>query len=271
MAKELKTGWVIVATSGQTIDGREVKKEWLTDMAKHYNPRVYLARLWPEHERWFGAHGKVLALKTEPATDPELKDEIHLMAIVAPSDGLLEANKRGRWTHTSIEVLKNFANKGYFYLGGLAVTDTPASLGTSELQFSESADRFRIAGDQLDLSTATEKEQSFLSRFFKSDDTPQDNTMDKEQFELFMAALNKQTEAFTALSEKITQSKTPAGAEEEETPVVTAEQFTALQQQHTELMEKFTDLSTKFEEAIKTPTPGTQTDPGDGGAQKELY
>lgn len=270
---ELKTGWVIIATSGSTIDGREIKKDWLTDMAKHYNPKVYSCRLWPDHFRYFGPQGKVLALKVEAATDPEFKDEIHLYAILAPTEELVTANRRGHYTHTSIEVFENFANKGFTYLAGLAVTDGPASLGTQELKFTDNPEKgtFTFTGNPLDLSeSAINQKKSLLANLLGGKNTHQqeDDAMNEEQFKQFMAAQQAQTAAFTTLTEALTKKPEPAEDEEAEVSV-TVEQFTQITASLEDMTQKFTDLETKFAEMIKTPVPGTTADNGQGSATEE--
>lgn len=277
MAGNLKTGWVIIATSGATIDGREIKKEWLTEMAASYNPAFYSAKIWPDHKRAFGSQGKVLALKTEPATTPGLEGQIHLMGILAPSDDLVWANKRGQYVHTSIEVLKNFAGKGFAYLGGLAATDTPASLGTSELAFNEQADKFYIHGNELDLSTAAEEKQpGSLFNFLKpkSTTTDQETDMKDEQFAALLEAHKQTNQALTALLEKFsTQAATqpPAGTAGQEQPAaqefVSAQQFGELQTTLTDALTQFKALSDKFEELSKTPAGATK--PGDDEGQQK--
>ncbi|WP_273915543.1 GPO family capsid scaffolding protein, partial [Burkholderia pseudomallei] len=44
-----KTKFFRVAVEGATVDGREIKREWLTQMAKHYDPKLYGARVNVEH------------------------------------------------------------------------------------------------------------------------------------------------------------------------------------------------------------------------------
>lgn len=40
-----------VAFAGETVDGREIKEEWLRDIADTYSPEKYTAEVWPEHWR----------------------------------------------------------------------------------------------------------------------------------------------------------------------------------------------------------------------------
>lgn len=272
MARNLKTGWVIIATSGSTVDGREIKKDWLTDMATHYSEKLFSAKIWPDHERIFGAQGKVLALKTEDATEPALKGEIHLMAILAPSDELVWANKQGKFTQTSIEVRKNFGNKGFVYLGGLAVTDTPASLGTTELQFNENADGdiFYIHGSPVDLSGAKDEPEKSIFSFFRkpSPEPEQDTPMTAEQFQALLAAQQQTAAAIVTLGDqfKTLQPATPpvpATAPAPTTPPApepTAE-FVS-KKDYAELANKLKTLDDKFTELQKTPA-GSTTPAGD--------
>lgn len=128
----LKTGWVCIGTSGKTVDGREIKPEWLTQMAETYDPEYYTACLWPDHKR-VTPLGHVEALKTQ-----QDGNVIKLFAILNPSLALIELNKTGRYAFCSIEPKENFAGKGLWYLGALGVTDEPASTGTTHMKFSNS-------------------------------------------------------------------------------------------------------------------------------------
>ena len=142
--KKYKSKWFRIAVAGDTTDGREIQADWILQMAQNYNPDTYGARINVEHFRSmypdsvFGAYGDVLALKTEKVTiDGEEKDA--LFAQIEPTQTLIELNKRKQKVYTSMEVDENFANKGSAYLIGLAVTDSPASLGTEMLQFAAGA------------------------------------------------------------------------------------------------------------------------------------
>lgn len=280
MAKNLKTDWVIVATSGATVDGRTIEKVWLEDMAATYKESVYSAKIWPDHERWFGAQGKVTDLKIEPATDPALKGEIHLMAILAPSDDLVYANRRGKYTHSSIEVYKNFRGTGKFYLGGMAATDEPASVGTTELNFSADKDKFWIAGNEISFSSAIEQDEetSLLEKFTSllkhSKGESRDTAMDKEQFNQLNETQNKTNTLLETLIGHFTkQESAPAPAPEPapapKTDPAPAEKFDA-EKALKDLTEKFTKLSTDFEEAKKNPVPGTAPAVDDAGAQSSV-
>lgn len=72
------------------------------------------------------------ALKTE-----KFDDKIQLKARITPNRFLLEANKAGQKLFTSIDVGENYMGTGRFYLRALTVTDTPASIHTTRLQFSQ--------------------------------------------------------------------------------------------------------------------------------------
>ncbi|MCL2656156.1 MAG: GPO family capsid scaffolding protein [Betaproteobacteria bacterium] len=131
-----------VATEGPTLDGRQIKRAWIEEAAQHYDPRLYAARINIEHltsylpESPFRQYGDVLALKAEELSDGPLKGRMALFAKIDPRPDLVTiTNKLGQKLYTSIEVYENFAGTGHAYVTGIAVTDTPASVGTERLKF----------------------------------------------------------------------------------------------------------------------------------------
>ena len=136
MPRSLVSFWKRVATSGPTVDGRVILPQELRDIAETYSTAIYTATIWCEHERWPGAHGTVFAVRlVEDAADLQ-PGQVALEAQLKPNQRLLYLNDQGEKLFTSIEVTPDFANTGKAYLTGLAVTDSPASLGTQELYFS---------------------------------------------------------------------------------------------------------------------------------------
>lgn len=106
-------------------------------MARNFDPKKYGARVWIEHMRGllpdssFAAQGDVLSVQAKQEADGKLA----LYAQIQPLDSLIAINQKGQKLYTSIEVDPDFAGSGEAYMVGLAVTDTPASLGTEMLQF----------------------------------------------------------------------------------------------------------------------------------------
>jgi hypothetical protein len=131
-----------VATEGATIDGREIKRAWLEEAAAHYDPRLYAARINLEHltsyfpDSTFRQYGDVLALRAEEIKAGPLTGRMALFAQIAPLPELKAITQQNQKLFTSIEVYENFAGTGHAYVTAIAVTDTPASLGTERLQFS---------------------------------------------------------------------------------------------------------------------------------------
>lgn len=136
MPRSLVSFWKRVATSGPTVDGRVILPQELRDIAETYSTATYTASIWSEHERWYGAHGTVFAVRLTEDSEDLQPGQVALEAQLKPNQRLLYLNDQGEKLFTSIEVTPDFANTGKAYLTGLAVTDSPASLGTQELYFS---------------------------------------------------------------------------------------------------------------------------------------
>ncbi|MCW8207621.1 phage capsid protein [Verminephrobacter aporrectodeae subsp. tuberculatae] len=132
-----KSKFFRVATEGATTDGRVIQKDWITQMAKNFDPKKYGARVWLEHYRGiapdglFKAYGDVVAVESRQVEDGKLA----LFAQIAPLPELVSMSKSKQKIYTSIECTPKFSDTGEAYLTGLAVTDSPASLGTEVLEF----------------------------------------------------------------------------------------------------------------------------------------
>ncbi|WP_345827788.1 GPO family capsid scaffolding protein [Erwinia sp. HDF1-3R] len=134
-----------IATEGATTDGRVISRDWISQMAKNYNPEMYGARINMEHIRGYSADsafrrfGDVTSVEAEEIADGPLKGKLALYGYIDPTDELIAMSKARQKIYTSVEVNPEFADTGEAYLVGLAVTDDPASLGTEILSFSASA------------------------------------------------------------------------------------------------------------------------------------
>ncbi|MFM5811238.1 GPO family capsid scaffolding protein [Aeromonas veronii] len=138
-----KSKFFRVAVEGGTTDGRAITREWIEQMAARYNQSTYGARVNMEHIRGydpngqFKMYGDITAAKTEEV-DMEGEKRLALFVQIDPTPELVELNKKRQKVYTSVEIHPNLNEKGA-YLMGLAVTDSPASLGTEMLQFCSKA------------------------------------------------------------------------------------------------------------------------------------
>ena len=138
-----KSKFFRVAVEGGTTDGRTITREWIEQMAQRYNQSTYGARVNMEHIRGydpkgqFKMYGDITAAKTEEV-DMEGEKRLALFVQIDPTPELVELNKKRQKVYTSVEIHPNLNEKGA-YLMGLAVTDSPASLGTEMLQFCSKA------------------------------------------------------------------------------------------------------------------------------------
>lgn len=288
-----KTDWVVVATSGPTIDGREIDPKWLTDAADVYNPDEHTAMLWPFHadsgwRAFTNNYGLVDALKAEKAGD-----KVQLKARLVPNRFLTEANKAGQKLFTSIEVRENYLGTGKFFVSGIAVTDTPASINTTRLQFSQGESIHMGNAEELNFTLQSDDEQakrSFFSGFFSigRDKQETSNTMNEEQFNQLMGAINKTGERLDKLEKDVAQfsaKDTPqdtgdnkpegnAGEQGQDTAAqndkddktftLTAEQGEKLFSTVNAIAEKVTSMETAFAELSRDATKLPGNNPAGG-------
>ncbi len=126
-----------VAREGQTVDGRELTRQEIQEMAATYNTEHYAGRINIEHwsgfspEPPFNAYGDILKVE---AVDENGK--LHLYNEISALPNFVAMNKKGQKIYPSIEFYRNFAGTGKAYQVGLGMTDTPASLGTQAIKFS---------------------------------------------------------------------------------------------------------------------------------------
>ncbi|EHZ2573872.1 GPO family capsid scaffolding protein [Vibrio parahaemolyticus] len=214
---QLQTNWIRIASAGNAIDGRVIDERIIKEMAETYNTDEYQARIWPDHRRWFGAWGDVVALKAE-----EWQGKWRLFAKLRPNSMLMQANESDQKTYCSIEIrVRDFDGSGKHYLQALGVTDEPGSLGTEKLQFNIDKGGIYSEPESFLIEEVAEEEKPTafkrVMEFFTKDKQtePQTNnptgesTVEKEQFDQIMAGISgissKQEELenrFSALEEK---------------------------------------------------------------------
>jgi len=140
----MKTKSFLLATAGATVDGRNIDDKMLKEMAESYDPKTYGARLNIEHIRGatgdgpFRAFGDVLELSTAEVDvnfNGKTEKRLGLFGVLDVSDDAKQLNEKGQKVYPSIEIEPNFAGKGFAYLMGCALTDSPAAIATDRLQF----------------------------------------------------------------------------------------------------------------------------------------
>ncbi|HEJ6164786.1 TPA: GPO family capsid scaffolding protein [Pseudomonas aeruginosa] len=243
-AKKFRSQWFCIFVEGATTDGRTIERSWIEQMAESYDPKTYGARLNCEHIRGlmpdsvFGSFGDVLALKTDEVEVAGAK-KLGLFAQIEPTASLIELNKKGQKIYTSAEIQPNFAESGKYYLMGLAITDSPASLGTDALKFSahrklHKDNLFTVAEE---VAFEFEEVADTVSMFAALRDKVSDLLGKGKEKE------GKDAAHFTALGELIEQIATH-GAEQ-------AQAFTTLSNDHSKLQAAHDKLHTAFTALVK--------------------
>ncbi|OTA17205.1 phage capsid scaffolding protein [Xenorhabdus beddingii] len=262
---QLMTNWICIAMEGDTVDGRVMEPKWILDAAELYDPQLYTALIWPEHERWTGTMGEVLAVKAERGDDGLLR----LYAQLRPNHRLLDANRDGQLLFTSVEftIDGNFRGTGKTYLEGLAVTSSPASVGTTRLQFSkkkkshrsgvykplviDEVREFKQKGTKMAKST----KKTWRSRFGieEPEETPAETTGD-DALQAIAEALAEMDNRMTAIESQLASTEQVVEEVQEDVEtvkeVVDTEAFARLRDNLPKILKNFGKL-----EGIATPLP----------------
>ena len=254
--KKFRSHWFCVAVEGATTDKRTIKRAWLEQAAKNFNPATYGARIWLEHFRSllpdspFKAYGDVLAVKTDEI-DINGQKKLALFAQVEPTPELIALNKAKQKIYSSIEIDDSFADTGEAYIVGLAVTDSPASLGTDVLAFS---------AQKPESSPFKDRHYSATSMFTEAVET----TLTFEEVEV-KPSIGAQlfSKVQDLLKRKEAKDDSEFGAIGQAVEAIAehgkslAEQFTAEQTRNTELRAQVQQLSTDLS-TLKTTLGNTQ-------------
>lgn len=269
--KKVKSKWFRIATAGDTTDGREIQENWIQEIVETYNPQTYGARINVEHIRSvfpdssFGAYGDVVAVKAEKV-EVNGEKKLTLFAQIEPNENLIELNKRKQKIYTSIEVNPNFANTGKAYLVGLAVTDSPASLGTDMLQFAANA-------EVNPLESKKQHKDNLFTAAIEAD-------LDFEEVaepKVFGAGLVESVRKLFRKQEQQDQATTESFSNQEQAILEIAQQaadqgaeVTELQNSYKELQQKHEQLANDFSE-LKEKLDGTPDQPSRPKASRSSF
>ena len=252
---------ICILKAGPTIDGRHTDQQVIDDIADTYNPKLYAARINEDHWQWGEKLGSVLSVE---------KRGDELWAVIKPNSRLLGNVERDQFLHTSCEYIPDFAKTGKAYLTGLAMTDEPASLGTTQVHLSSDKGKDQeslSSGATVSLemlsgqSRAEPDEKTLLSKLVgllsgnqtaslsKKADKEEEVEMSKE-LEALLTKITEQNEAnTTALSSlvdavtKLSAGKEGASPTEEGTP---PDAITELSKTVETLSTQVTELTTKL-------------------------
>jgi hypothetical protein len=237
-----KSRFFRVAVEGATTDGRAIERQWLIDAVETYDPKTFAARVNLEHIRGvtadppFQSLGDVLSLRTEEVQltiGGKTETRLALFAEIEALDPLIAMNKAKQKLFTSIEINPNFAGTGKAYLVGLAVTDSPASLGTEMLQFAATqGDKSPLRGRKLDAGNLFSAAEEFQLELAGDVDDPATGLIGK------IAAF------FDGLTTRQQVEPAPAPPAPAAQPGADATAFSALTQAMTQAV---TELATGFQ------------------------
>ncbi|GGZ02782.1 GPO family capsid scaffolding protein [Novosphingobium colocasiae] len=234
----MKTKPFLLATAGSTVDNRTIDDKMLKEMASSYDPKTYGARLNIEHIRGisgdkpFRSYGDVIELSTaevEVNFNGKTEKRLGLFGVLDVTDDAKALNDAGQKVYPSIEIEPNFAGKGFAYLMGCALTDSPAAIATDRLAFN------RHLPGTIQLS----RDVSALIEF-AADADPADGTG-------LFASLKSVLDGFAAKIAPPKAEEKPSSEPEAKPGALDFAQLTPLLEQLTGTIDKqFTTLRTEF-------------------------
>ncbi|STE08052.1 Capsid scaffolding protein O [Escherichia coli] len=268
MANEKKTSRkkFRVAVSGSTVDGREISPVHLREAAENFNPDVYAARVNVEHylspcpSSEFSAMGDVTALSTEDITEGPLAGRTALYAEIEPTERMKQLVADGKKIYSSIELHPQFSVNGRAYLVGLAMTDTPASLGTERLKFTaqqrQAVMTFNsIQGEAPLISEAIESEIIEMAEQRQEEGT--------QWFNRVMGIIGRGRKADDASFSRIQEAV--EGVATSQADII--DRFNVLETRHQQDSQKITSLTTELA-ALKEKLRTQDGDPQNGSPQQ---
>lgn len=149
----MKTKAFLLATAGSTVDGRTISDTDIDQIVSSYDTKTYGARVNMEHIRGvsgsapFNAYGDVLEVSSGEVDvnfNGKIEKRKALYGVLDVTENAKALNDANQKVYPSIEILDNFGGKGFAYLGGLALTDSPAAIATERLKFSRTLPGSRV-------------------------------------------------------------------------------------------------------------------------------
>lgn len=217
---------ICILKAGNTVDGRTIDQSVIDDIAETYNPSTYTARCNEDHWQWGKKLGSVVSVE---------KRGDELWATIKPNSHLLSRLEDGQYLHTSVEFHKNFAGTGRAYLTGLAFTDNPASLGTTQVHLSANDNEniiYASADQPISLGLGdefTKDDVTFFKKFMNfikgshhasdvqlSQQSTNHNELSDLEMDELKALLKAQAESITALTAQVADAIKPTAATEPE-------------------------------------------------------
>ncbi|AVJ23956.1 MULTISPECIES: GPO family capsid scaffolding protein [Pseudomonas] len=275
--QKFRSKWTRIAVEGATTDGRIIERSWIDDMASQYSQNTYGARINCEHIKgyWpggeFGAYGDVVALKAEEVEIAGIK-KLALFAQLEPNDALLALNKAGQKVYTSVEIQPKFADSGKAYLVGLAITDTPASLGTEALSFS--ATHGTLAGRKQDKDNLFSAAEEALLEFEEVTDQPSAFAAIKAKLGEFIKLSKdkdgKDANTFSDIGEAL-ESLVTLATQQAEQADASSKALVDLKKQFTSLDTELKELKTKLGQTADLSQPQRPHSTGGAGTVLTAY
>lgn len=167
MAQGKKTRQVkfIACAEGMTLNGFPVEREQMEQMAQDYDPKLYCGRVNLDHiksifpDSQFRSYSLISAVNTVELTEGELAGKLGLELTIElddlKDDYIIKLNQSGQKIFSSIEYWPSFPHTKRAYLTGVALTDSPAAVGSRPIELSTTSRGLPAEGNLFTASLET--------------------------------------------------------------------------------------------------------------------
>ena len=244
--------FLVIANSGPTADGRNIKESWLKDIAGHYSKDFYTANLFQSHYyRGFNL-GCIEEVKLEEVDHGEFGKRLALYAKLNGNAFLEDWAESGEKLYCSIEVEEEFSGSDKAYMPAVVVTREPASVGCDDLKFSQRKGVFRTDAIEIEPMKFSKKKPNLAERFFNKQ-PKEDHEMKPEQFSAIKDTLGTLTEAVNSMNSTISalpKSEVKPDTNPADTPNNFEKQVSELEAANKQLEAKNKELEQNYQNAF---------------------
>lgn len=252
------SGWIAALSAHTTADNREIEEKLVEELAETYDPNFYAARINLEHISWWKRFGDVIETKSKKENGIK-----KLFVRLKVNELLEEINAADQAVYLSVEFVRNFAGTGKAYLTGLALTDSPASIGTGRVSLNVEGENHNIefinSGEVLSYESNSVQKKGLIAQIIQSFNNNKEKDMSSDTERL--AEINKLKAKNKNLKQQLKAVKNKTVTEDADENTVAINKLTTDLEKLTKRFNKLkSGLETTIENFTRPPATGVNSE-----------